>query len=95
MVRRFGWRGRIRQEIPTERLAVGCQLIPVWIRLEEPKGNAQVLFEAHKIRVAEGAYNIQDSHLADAIGLLTSRNQGSLSDDLEAKHAYPEPVSGP
>jgi catechol 2,3-dioxygenase-like lactoylglutathione lyase family enzyme len=66
-------------------------------KFEPPVGctHAQVLFEAHKIRVAEGAYNIQDSHLADAIELLTSRVQGSLSDDREAKHAYPESVSGP
>jgi hypothetical protein len=53
-----------------------------------------VLFEAHHIRVAEGAYNIQDSHLADAIERLTSRNQGSLSDDREARHAYPQQVAG-
>ncbi|MBX3060527.1 MAG: VOC family protein [Anaerolineae bacterium] len=66
-------------------------------KFEPPAGctHAQVLFEAHKIRVAEGAYNIQDSHLADALELLTRRNQGSLSDDLSAKHAYPRPVDGP
>jgi len=66
-------------------------------KFEPPAGctHAQVLFEAHKIRVAEGAYNIQDAHLADAIELLTHRQQGSLSDDLSAKHAYPQPVDGP
>ncbi len=66
-------------------------------KFEPPTGctHAQVLFEAHKIRVGEGAYNIQDSHLADALELLTRRNQGSLSDDLSAKHAYPRPVDGP
>jgi catechol 2,3-dioxygenase-like lactoylglutathione lyase family enzyme len=66
-------------------------------KFEPPAGctHTQVLYEAHKIRVAEGAYNIQDSHLADAIELLTGRNQGSLSDDRQAKHAYPESVNGP
>ncbi|HRQ41886.1 MAG TPA: VOC family protein [Chloroflexota bacterium] len=66
-------------------------------KFEPPAGctHAQVLFEAHKIRVAEGAYNIQDAHLADAIELLTRRQQGSLSDDLSAKHAYPQLVDGP
>jgi len=66
-------------------------------KFEPPAGSthAQVLFEAHKIRVAEGAYNIQDAHLADAIELLTSRNQGSLSDDRRPKHAYPQQVDGP
>lgn len=66
-------------------------------KFEPPAGttHAQVLFEAHKLRVAEGAYNIQDSHLADAIELLTRRNQGSLSEDREAKHAYPQRVTGP
>lgn len=63
-------------------------------KFEPPAGctHAQVLFEAHKIRVAEDAYNIQDSHLADAIELLTRRNQGSLSEDRDPKHAYPDNV---
>ncbi len=66
-------------------------------KFEPPAGatHAQVLFEAHKLRVAEGAYNIQDAHLADAIEILTRRNQGSLSDDLSPKHAYPGNVEGP
>lgn len=65
-------------------------------KFEPPAGytHVQVLFEAHHIRVAEGAYNIQDSHLADAIELLTQRHQGSLSADREAKHAYPKQVAG-
>jgi catechol 2,3-dioxygenase-like lactoylglutathione lyase family enzyme len=49
---------------------------------------AEVLLEAHRIRVAEGAYNISDSHLADAIALLAKRTRQSLSDDRSAKHAY-------
>jgi glyoxalase family protein len=66
-------------------------------KFEPPIGvtHAEVLFEAHKLRVAEGAYNIQDSHLADAIELLTTRKQPSLSEDREPKHAYPQPVAGP
>jgi len=66
-------------------------------KFEPPAGSThtQVLFEAHKIRVAQDAYNIQDSHLADAIELLTARNQSSLSGDREPKHAYPHHVDGP
>jgi glyoxalase family protein len=44
---------------------------------------ADVLATAHRIRVAEGAYAVQDSHLADAISELTSRRAPSLT-DLEA-----------
>lgn len=50
--------------------------------------HAEVLLEAHHIRVAEGSYNIADSHLADAIERLTTRTRQSLSGDREAKHAY-------
>ncbi len=39
---------------------------------------ADVLFTAHRIRVAEGTYNIQDSHLADAIAELSARKAVSL-----------------
>jgi glyoxalase family protein len=65
-------------------------------KFEPPTGftHAQVLYEAHHLRVAEGAYNILDSHLADAIELLTRRGQNSLSEDREAKHAYPQQVAG-
>lgn len=65
-------------------------------KFEPPFGvsHSQVLLEAHHLRVAEGAYNIQDSHLADAIENLTRQTQRSLSQDREAKHAYPEPVVG-
>ena len=66
-------------------------------KFEPPVGvtHSQVLFEAHKLRVAEGAYNILDSHLANAIEMLTKRDQRSLSEDREPKHAYPQPVAGP
>ncbi|MCI0397537.1 MAG: VOC family protein [Chloroflexi bacterium] len=66
-------------------------------KFEPPVGvtHAQVLFEAHHLRVAEGAYNITDSHLAEAIERLTRRTQGSLSEDRSPRHAYPRPVAGP
>ncbi|HEY7347760.1 MAG TPA: VOC family protein [Ktedonobacterales bacterium] len=40
---------------------------------------ADVLNTAHRIRVAAGAYNIEDSHLADAITELTQRRAPSLT----------------
>lgn len=49
---------------------------------------AEVLLEAHQIRVAQGAYNISDSHLAEAIVQLTQRATRSLSTDRQPKHAY-------
>ena len=74
-----------------QRLEMACY------KFEPPAGytHAQVLFEAHHLRVAEGAYNIQDSHLAEAIELLIRRSQPSLSEDREARHAYPRQVTGP
>jgi len=39
---------------------------------------ADVLFTAHRIRIADGAYNIEDSHLADAIAELAGRKAVSL-----------------
>jgi glyoxalase family protein len=40
---------------------------------------ADVLATAHRIRVAAGAYNVQDSHLADAIVELTRRRATTLT----------------
>ncbi len=59
-------------------------------RFEPPLGctHAQVLLEAHKLRVANGDYNIKDVHLADAIEILTERNRDSLSEDRSAKNPY-------
>ncbi len=53
-------------------------------KFEPPSGatHAQVLFEAHKLRVAENAHHIMDSHLADAVEILIRRGQGSLSAEL-------------
>lgn len=59
-------------------------------KFDPPPGasHAQVLLEAHKIRVARGAYNITDEHLADALELLVHRYQPSLSDDTAPKDPY-------
>jgi len=50
-------------------------------KFEPPEGytHAQVLFEAHHIRVASNDYNITDKHLAEAIARLVERRNGSLS----------------
>ncbi len=40
---------------------------------------ADVLATAHRIRVAAGAYNVQDEHLAQAIAELTKRRAPSLN----------------
>ena len=59
-------------------------------RFEPPFGftHADVLLEAHRVRVERGDYNIDQEHLADAIEQLVARSRGSLSDDRAAKQAY-------
>jgi len=59
-------------------------------RFVPPEGcrEADVMIEAHKIRVARGDYNIQKVHLADAIEALVERTHRSLSDDRSAKNPY-------
>lgn len=59
-------------------------------RFEPPFGcsHADVMIEAHRMRVASGDYNIQEEHLADAIELLVARRQDSLSADRSAKNPY-------
>ena len=44
-------------------------------KFEPPAGHthADVLREAHNIRLGKGAYNITDEHLADAIELLSRK----------------------
>ncbi|MEZ4709240.1 MAG: VOC family protein [Caldilineaceae bacterium] len=49
---------------------------------------SEVLMEAHKLRVAVGAYAIADEHLADAIEELTIRTTRSLSEDRSPKDPY-------
>jgi hypothetical protein len=59
-------------------------------RFEPPFGftHADVLLEAHKLRVTRGDYNIDQSHLADAIERLVTRSRESLSDDRTPKNPY-------
>ena len=59
-------------------------------RFEPPFGytHSDVLLEAHKLRVERGDYNIDRSHLADAIETLVARSRPSLSDDRSPKHPY-------
>ena len=49
-------------------------------KFEPPHGatHADVLREAHNIRVAKGAYNIADEHLADAIELLSRKPEPNM-----------------
>jgi len=59
-------------------------------RFEPPVGHTHtdVLFEAHKIRVERGDYNIKEEHLADAIELLVERSQATISSDRSPKNPY-------
>jgi catechol 2,3-dioxygenase-like lactoylglutathione lyase family enzyme len=59
-------------------------------RFEPPHGftHADVLLEAHKIRVERGDYNIAPIHLADAIEALVRRSRASLSE--EAQEPWPQ-----
>ncbi len=63
-------------------------------RFEPPAGHthAEVLLEAHRLRVAAGDYNIAPVHLADAIEALVLRSRESLSGDRAAKAAWREPA---
>jgi len=59
-------------------------------RFEPPAGHthAELLLEAHKLRVERGDYNIAQEHLADAIETLVRRSRESLSDDRAPKDPY-------
>ena len=59
-------------------------------RFEPPFGcsHADVMIEAHRIRVENGDYNIAEEHLADAIELLVERRQQSLSADRSPQNPY-------
>ena len=50
--------------------------------------HADVLLEAHRIRVEREDYNIDQVHLADAIEALTERSRESLSEDRSPKDPY-------
>jgi hypothetical protein len=59
-------------------------------RFEPPAGHthADVLLEAHRIRVERDDYNIAPEHLADAIEELVRRSRQSLSDDRSPADPY-------
>ncbi|MDF1608211.1 VOC family protein [Hoeflea sp. YIM 152468] len=59
-------------------------------RFEPPAGasHADVLLEAHRLRVARDDHNITELHLADAIETIVRRSQQSLSEDRSPKAAY-------
>jgi glyoxalase family protein len=59
-------------------------------RFDPPFGftHADVLLEAHKLRVERGDYNIAREHLADAIEILVVRSRGTLSDDRGPADPY-------
>ncbi len=58
-------------------------------RFEPPAGHthADVLLEAHRLRVERGDYNIGEEHVADAIESIAAR-RASLSDDRAPKNPY-------
>jgi catechol 2,3-dioxygenase-like lactoylglutathione lyase family enzyme len=59
-------------------------------RFEPPLGftHADVLLEAHGLRVGREAYNIDEQDLADAIERLVARSRDSLSEDRDAQDPY-------
>jgi catechol 2,3-dioxygenase-like lactoylglutathione lyase family enzyme len=59
-------------------------------RFEPPQGHthADVLLEAHTIRVERGDHHIAAIHVADAIEALVGRSQASLSDDRSPQDPY-------
>ncbi|EEE46533.2 VOC family protein [Roseibium alexandrii] len=69
---------------------LGLRLELASYRFEPPEGcrHADVMIEAHRIRVARGANNIDKEHLADAIELLVEKRQQSLSLSRSAKNPY-------
>jgi glyoxalase family protein len=62
-------------------------------RFEPPAGctHADVLLEAHRIRVARAEHHIDREHLADAIENLTTRTRDTLSEDRSPKDPYQRP----
>ena len=60
-------------------------------KFEPPTGatHADVLIEAHLLRVERGDREIHEVHLADAIERIVARSARSLSHDRSAKNPYP------
>lgn len=69
---------------------LGLRLELASYRFEPPEGcrHADVMIEAHRIRVARGDHHIDREHLADAITLLVERRHQSLSGDRSPRQAY-------
>lgn len=61
-------------------------------KFDPPSGysHADVLYEAHRLRVERGDHHIADEHLADALELLIQRSRRSLSADRTPKDPYTE-----
>jgi len=59
-------------------------------RFEPPASctHADVLLEAHRLRVARGEHHIDREHLADAIENLTTRTRERLSEDRSPRDPY-------
>jgi catechol 2,3-dioxygenase-like lactoylglutathione lyase family enzyme len=59
-------------------------------RFEPPEGcrHADVMIEAHRIRVARGDHHIDREHLADAIEHLVEQRHRSLSEDRRPRDPY-------
>lgn len=59
-------------------------------RFEPPEGcrHADVMIDAHRIRVERGDHHIDREHLADAIELLVERTQQSLSQSRAPANPY-------
>jgi glyoxalase family protein len=59
-------------------------------RFEPPFGHthAEVLLEAHRLRVERGDHNIDRVHLADAIEAMVERSRDSLSEDRSPRDPY-------
>ena len=59
-------------------------------RFEPPFGftHADVLLEAHRLRVERGDHHIDRVHVADAIESLATRTRASLSEDRSPKDPY-------
>jgi len=55
-----------------------------------PRGSshAEVMLEAHKLRVAAGAKAIEREHLADAVIAIVERSQASLSEERAARNPF-------
>ncbi|MGH3014357.1 MAG: VOC family protein [Gaiellaceae bacterium] len=70
--------------------ALGLLIELASYRFEPPFGHthADVLLEAHKLRVDHGHYSIAQEHLADAIETIVARSRASLSGDRSPQDPY-------